>query len=75
MIAGKNKGIAASDKDNYGDNIVSEKLKPRKGLKPILQKLSERKPLPIHYIGTSYGVTKELFGFWRKNQLRPVYLR
>lgn len=47
----------------------SDKLKPRKNLKPILQKLSERKPATIHWIGTSFGVTKELFKFWQKNEL------
>lgn len=51
------------------------KLKPRKHLKPILQKLSERKPVPIHWVGTSFGVTKELFKFWQKNDMQPVYLR
>jgi N-acetyltransferase 10 len=55
--------------------LISEKLKPKKHLKPILQKLSERKPIPIHYLGTSFGLTKELFNFWRKNHFVPLYLR
>ena len=38
-----------------------DKIKPRKHLQPILQKLSERKPFPLNYLGTSFGVTKELF--------------
>jgi N-acetyltransferase 10 len=29
----------------------------------------------IHWIGTSFGVTKELFKFWQKNEMQPVYLR
>ena len=58
-----------------GSNLKDEKVKPKKHLKPILQKLSERKPLPIHYLGTSFGVTKELYNFWRKNQFLPLYLR
>ena len=37
--------------------------------------MSERKPAPVHYIGTSFGVTKELFQFWRKNKLEPIYVR
>lgn len=61
--------------DLTGANIKDEKLKPKKHLKPILQKLSERRPVPVHYVGTSFGVTKELFNFWRKNQLEPVYVR
>lgn len=31
--------------------------------------------MPIHYIGTSFGVTKELLGFWRKNLFESVYVR
>jgi len=58
-----------------GGSLTDEKLKPKKHLKPILQKLSERRPVPVHYIGTSFGVTKELFTFWRKNKLEPVYVR
>ena len=26
-------------------------------------------------MGTSFGVTKELFQFWRKNKLEPIYVR
>ena len=35
----------------------SNDIAPKKGLSPILQKLSERRPIPMHYMGTSYGVT------------------
>ena len=31
--------------------------------------------MPVHYVGTSFGVTKELFTFWKKNKLEPVYVR
>lgn len=40
-----------------------------------MQKLSERKPAQIHYLGTSFGVTKELFQYWKKNEFLPIYLR
>lgn len=55
--------------------LLDEKLKPKKHISPILQKLSERKPAPLMYIGTSFGVTKELFQFWRKSNFVPIYLR
>ena len=29
----------------------------------------------MHYLGTSFGVTKDLFQFWRKNRFEPIYLR
>lgn len=31
--------------------------------------------MTIHWIGTSFGVTKELFKFWQKNDMQPIYLR
>lgn len=55
--------------------LADEKIRPKKHLKPILQKLSERRPMPVHWVGTSFGVTKELFTFWKKNKLEPVYVR
>lgn len=61
--------------ETTGSSLQEEKLKPKKNLKPILQKLSERKPAQIHYLGTSFGVTKELFQFWKKNGYLPIYLR
>ena len=45
--------------------LKDEKLKPKKHLKPIFQKLAERRPIPIHYLGTSFGITKELFKIGR----------
>lgn len=58
-----------------GKNITEEKIKPKKHLKPILQKLSDRKPFPIQWMGTSFGVTRQLFSFWAKNGFQPVYVR
>ena len=65
----------AQPKSDKEGSLKDEKLKPKKNVKPILQRLSERRPAPIHYIGTSFGVTKELFQFWKKNCFVPVYLR
>ena len=69
------KKIKAPAPETSKKSSKDEKIKPKKNLKPILQKLSERKPAPLDYIGTSYGVTKELFTFWKKNLFIPVYLR
>ena len=66
---------ASKHESSINTTLAEEKLKPRKHLEPILQKLSKRKPTPIHYMGTSFGVTKELFQFWRKNKLEPIYVR
>lgn len=69
------KGKEAPTKLKEDKSLLDEKIKPKKHVLPILQKLSERKPAPLHYIGTSFGVTKELFSFWRKNGFAPIYLR
>jgi N-acetyltransferase 10 len=29
----------------------------------------------VYYIGTAFGLTKDLFTFWRKNEYYPVYLK
>lgn len=70
----KNK-IEKANTQKEEKSLVDEKIKPKKHIMPILQKLSERKPAPLHYIGTSFGVTKELFTFWKKNNFVPIYLR
>lgn len=66
--------VAPEFKDS-GKGLQDEKIKPKKHLLPILQRLSERKPAPLQYLGTSFGVTKELFQFWKKNAFVPIYLR
>jgi N-acetyltransferase 10 len=50
-------------------------LTPRKSLPPLLLKLSERRAEPLNYMGVSFGLTSELFKFWKKCGYSPVYLR
>ena len=38
----------------------------RAGLPPLLVPVSARRPEPLHYIGVSYGITAELFRFWKR---------
>ena len=60
------------------DSILSEIVKPRKLRKPLLSPLEEDNNLlssPIDFIGTSFGLTLNLFNFWRKNGFVPLYLR
>ncbi|GAA5833748.1 hypothetical protein JCM11251_003218 [Rhodosporidiobolus azoricus] len=42
---------------------------------PLLQRLSERTPENLDYLGVSYGVTPALFRFWKKRGFVPLYLR
>ncbi|EGC37654.1 hypothetical protein DICPUDRAFT_149730 [Dictyostelium purpureum] len=56
-------------------SLLSEVVKPRANIPPLLFKLSERKPEKLHYMGVSYGVTQQLYQFWSKSKYLPVYLR
>ena len=55
--------------------LQDEVLKPKKKLKPLLKKLSELKAPALSYLGVSFGLTPELFKFWRKTGFHPTYLR
>eukprot|EP00744_Colponema_vietnamica_P001874 GILI01003043.1.p1 GENE.GILI01003043.1~~GILI01003043.1.p1 ORF type:complete len:988 (+),score=306.27 GILI01003043.1:355-2964(+) len=55
--------------------LLEERLKPRAGLRPLLQKLSERRPEPVQYLGVSFGLTQQLYDFWRRAKFAPVYVR
>jgi N-acetyltransferase 10 len=63
------------NKLNNLNNLFDEEIKPKKKLKPLLSKLYDIKPPKINYIGTAFGLTKELFGFWRKNDFYPFYIK
>jgi len=56
-------------------NLTTEEIKPRKKLNPLMVKLTEIKPSFVYYIGTAFGLTKELFSFWKKNDFYPLYLK
>ncbi|GAA5997578.1 hypothetical protein JCM5350_003618 [Sporobolomyces pararoseus] len=42
---------------------------------PLLQRLSERTPENLDYLGVSYGVTPLLFKFWKRAGFVPLYMR
>ena len=70
-----------SDDDDDDDDkplLQSEKLAPKKQLPPLLIPLTEVKPPkhPLHWIGTSFGLTYPLHSFWSKHcQMKLLYLR
>lgn len=42
---------------------------------PLLQRLSERQPEKLDYLGVAYGITPLLFKFWKRAGYVPLYLR
>jgi N-acetyltransferase 10 len=72
----KNSKNSKNDSENNSKAILStEEIKPRKKLSPLLVKLTDIKPTFVYYMGTAFGLTKELFSFWKKNEFYPLYLK
>jgi N-acetyltransferase 10 len=73
------KMISLEEAESTQQKIKSEptngEIKSKKKLKPLLCKLSEMKPNLVYYLGTAFGLTKELFGFWKKGGFYPLYLK
>ncbi|KAG5652226.1 hypothetical protein H0H81_005768 [Sphagnurus paluster] len=42
---------------------------------PLLQRLTERKPESLDYLGVSYGLTPQLLRFWKRAGYVPLYVR
>ncbi len=42
---------------------------------PLLQRLSEKTPEKLDYLGVSYGITPQLFKFWKRAGYVPLYMR
>ncbi|XP_050292456.1 RNA cytidine acetyltransferase 1 [Quercus robur] len=55
-------------------SLLEENLKPRTNLPPLLVHVRERKPEKLHFIGVSFGLTLDLFRFWRKHRFAPFYI-
>ncbi|KAI9058108.1 DUF699-domain-containing protein [Trametes sanguinea] len=58
-------------------NLLTDEPKIRSAneMPPLLQRLSERKPETLDYLGVSYGLTPQLLRFWKRAGYIPLYLR
>lgn len=54
--------------------LLKEVIAPKKKIPTLLKRLVERIPERIDYLGTSYGLTKDLLKFWKSLGFVPVYL-
>uniref|UniRef100_A0A1J3I6L2 RNA cytidine acetyltransferase n=1 Tax=Noccaea caerulescens TaxID=107243 RepID=A0A1J3I6L2_NOCCA len=55
-------------------SLLEEQIKPRTNLPPLLVPLRDRRPERLHYLGVSFGLTLDLFRFWRKQKFAPFYI-
>lgn len=69
--------ITEVDMSASEDALHSESLSIRAptAMPPLLQRLSERRPPVLDYIGVSYGLTPQLLRFWKRSGYVPLYLR
>lgn len=44
-------------------------------LPPLLERLSQREPEMLDWLGVSYGLTPSLFRFWKNSGFVPLYMR
>ncbi|XP_009629176.1 RNA cytidine acetyltransferase 1-like [Nicotiana tomentosiformis] len=55
-------------------SLQEENIRPRTDLPPLLVPLRERRPERLHYLGVSFGLTLDLFRFWRKHKFAPFFI-
>ncbi|KNC75508.1 hypothetical protein SARC_11967 [Sphaeroforma arctica JP610] len=61
--------------DDTADDLLSENVKSRTDLPPLLSTLSERPAERLHWMGVAYGLTDTLLKFWKRSRFEPVYVR
>ncbi|KAL3153398.1 hypothetical protein ABBQ38_011736 [Trebouxia sp. C0009 RCD-2024] len=73
---GRTPNPTAPESANRGSAALhDETLAPRAALPPLLLNLGERPPEALQYLGTSFGLTQQLFSFWHRSGYKPVYVR
>ncbi|CUA78060.1 hypothetical protein RSOLAG22IIIB_02675 [Rhizoctonia solani] len=57
--------------------LLTDKIAVRSAtqMPPLLQRLSQRKPEMLDYVGVSYGLSPQLLRFWKRAGYCPLYLR
>ncbi|KAM5539482.1 hypothetical protein V8D89_006934 [Ganoderma adspersum] len=67
------------DPASFDENVTlltdEPKVRAPTAMPPLLQRLTERKPEALDYLGVSYGLTPQLLRFWKRAGYVPLYLR
>ncbi|KAF8074167.1 GNAT acetyltransferase 2-domain-containing protein [Lyophyllum atratum] len=60
-----------------GTDLLTDKptIRAPSAMPPLLQRLTERKPEALDYLGVSYGLTPQLLRFWKRAGYVPLYVR
>ncbi|KAF9071572.1 GNAT acetyltransferase 2-domain-containing protein [Rhodocollybia butyracea] len=63
--------------DHKKSTLLTERIAVRapNTMPPLLQRLSERRPEKLDYLGVSYGLTGPLLRFWKRLSFVPLYIR
>jgi len=72
IFAIKNKYFSCFKTDH---NAETSEVIRKKELLPLLLDLKERRAERLDYLGVCYGLTSELFKFWKRNGFLPTYIR
>ncbi|CAO1639161.1 unnamed protein product [Sympodiomycopsis kandeliae] len=66
-----------TDRSALSDGLQSETISVRDAsrMPALLQRLSDRRPEQIDWLGVSFGLTPELFRFWKRGGYTPLYVR
>ena len=75
--AGQEEMVRVTDEELENSTLLQDNVKIRdiRAMPPLFARLSERKPIPLDYLGVSYGLTSPLHKFWKRASYVPVYLR
>ncbi|KAF9458787.1 DUF699-domain-containing protein [Collybia nuda] len=65
-------GVIDPDTDLLTDTPT---IRAPTAMPPLLQRLSERKPETLDWLGVSYGLTPQLLRFWKRAGYVPLYIR
>ena len=71
----KDKNDRENGHNKMNGGLSSETVKPREDLPPLLVNLAEQERERVHWTGTAFGLTSELYRFWSKSGYEPVYVR
>ncbi|KAI0695980.1 GNAT acetyltransferase 2-domain-containing protein [Cytidiella melzeri] len=63
--------------DESTTSLLTDKptVRAANAMPPLLQRLAERRPETLDYLGVSYGLTPQLLRFWKRAGFVPLYLR